>query len=158
MRVACGSPLVLSLQYGIVLYQNYKVPQQRKTLLSHFSAPVVGFRHLASQTCSAARLTAPSAVMRLCLPLEERFREFPGGDGFLRENRPSDRQPRGSAERCHGGGTRVEGETRFCQQQTRALVETMNKSCAVVSVSEEESTNERLGLPQSTAPLLTKFR
>lgn len=29
------------LQYGIVLYQNYKIPQQRKTLLSHFSAPVV---------------------------------------------------------------------------------------------------------------------
>lgn len=28
-------------QYGIVLYQNYKIPQQRKTLLSHFSAPVV---------------------------------------------------------------------------------------------------------------------
>ncbi|XP_038131779.1 growth factor receptor-bound protein 10 isoform X2 [Cyprinodon tularosa] len=27
-------------KYGIVLYQNYKVPQQRKTLLSHFSAPV----------------------------------------------------------------------------------------------------------------------
>lgn len=31
----------LSLQYGIVLYQNYKIPLQRKTLLSHFSAPVV---------------------------------------------------------------------------------------------------------------------
>lgn len=29
------------LQYGILLYQNYKIPQQRKTLLSHFSAPVV---------------------------------------------------------------------------------------------------------------------
>lgn len=28
-------------QYGILLYQNYKIPQQRKTLLSHFSAPVV---------------------------------------------------------------------------------------------------------------------
>uniref|UniRef100_A0A1A8M8H2 Growth factor receptor-bound protein 10 n=1 Tax=Nothobranchius pienaari TaxID=704102 RepID=A0A1A8M8H2_9TELE len=27
-------------KYGIVLYQNYGVPQQRKTLLSHFSAPV----------------------------------------------------------------------------------------------------------------------
>ncbi|KAM4568747.1 growth factor receptor-bound protein 10-like isoform 2-T2 [Fundulus diaphanus] len=27
-------------KYGIILYQNYKVPQQRKTLLSHFSAPV----------------------------------------------------------------------------------------------------------------------
>lgn len=27
-------------KYGIVLYQNYKIPQQRKTLLSHFSAPV----------------------------------------------------------------------------------------------------------------------
>uniref|UniRef100_A0AAQ6A382 Growth factor receptor-bound protein 10b n=1 Tax=Amphiprion ocellaris TaxID=80972 RepID=A0AAQ6A382_AMPOC len=26
-------------KYGIVLYQNYKIPQQRKTLLSHFSAP-----------------------------------------------------------------------------------------------------------------------
>uniref|UniRef100_A0A3Q1B5F8 Growth factor receptor-bound protein 10b n=1 Tax=Amphiprion ocellaris TaxID=80972 RepID=A0A3Q1B5F8_AMPOC len=30
-------------KYGIVLYQNYKIPQQRKTLLSHFSAPVVSF-------------------------------------------------------------------------------------------------------------------
>uniref|UniRef100_A0A672GSS3 Growth factor receptor-bound protein 10-like n=1 Tax=Salarias fasciatus TaxID=181472 RepID=A0A672GSS3_SALFA len=28
-------------KYGIVLYQNYKIPQQRKTLLSHFSTPVV---------------------------------------------------------------------------------------------------------------------
>ncbi|XP_077383415.1 growth factor receptor-bound protein 10-like isoform X4 [Festucalex cinctus] len=27
-------------KYGIILYQNYKIPQQRKTLLSHFSAPV----------------------------------------------------------------------------------------------------------------------
>uniref|UniRef100_A0A8C6UUE1 Growth factor receptor-bound protein 10b n=1 Tax=Neogobius melanostomus TaxID=47308 RepID=A0A8C6UUE1_9GOBI len=27
-------------KYGIVMYQNYKIPQQRKTLLSHFSAPV----------------------------------------------------------------------------------------------------------------------
>uniref|UniRef100_A0A672GPR9 Growth factor receptor-bound protein 10-like n=1 Tax=Salarias fasciatus TaxID=181472 RepID=A0A672GPR9_SALFA len=27
-------------KYGIVLYQNYKIPQQRKTLLSHFSTPV----------------------------------------------------------------------------------------------------------------------
>uniref|UniRef100_A0A8D3BVT8 Growth factor receptor-bound protein 10-like n=1 Tax=Scophthalmus maximus TaxID=52904 RepID=A0A8D3BVT8_SCOMX len=27
-------------KYGIVLYQNYKIPQQRKTLISHFSAPV----------------------------------------------------------------------------------------------------------------------
>ncbi|XP_064203843.1 growth factor receptor-bound protein 10-like isoform X1 [Anguilla rostrata] len=28
------------LKYGILLYQNYKIPQQRKTSLSHFSAPV----------------------------------------------------------------------------------------------------------------------
>ncbi|XP_056618026.1 growth factor receptor-bound protein 10 isoform X3 [Triplophysa dalaica] len=28
------------LKYGILLYQNYKIPQQRKALLSHFSAPV----------------------------------------------------------------------------------------------------------------------
>nr|XP_023662012.1 growth factor receptor-bound protein 10 isoform X3 [Paramormyrops kingsleyae] len=28
------------LKYGILLYENYRVPQQRKTLLSHFSAPV----------------------------------------------------------------------------------------------------------------------
>ncbi|XP_077454933.1 growth factor receptor-bound protein 10-like isoform X3 [Stigmatopora argus] len=27
-------------KYGIILYQNYKIPQKRKTLLSHFSAPV----------------------------------------------------------------------------------------------------------------------
>ncbi|XP_061807033.1 growth factor receptor-bound protein 10 isoform X5 [Nerophis lumbriciformis] len=27
-------------KYGIILYQNYKIPQQRKTLLSHFSAPM----------------------------------------------------------------------------------------------------------------------
>ncbi|XP_077431516.1 growth factor receptor-bound protein 10-like isoform X2 [Vanacampus margaritifer] len=27
-------------KYGILLYQNHKIPQQRKTLLSHFSAPV----------------------------------------------------------------------------------------------------------------------
>lgn len=27
-------------KYGILLYQNYKIPQQRKTLLSHFPAPV----------------------------------------------------------------------------------------------------------------------
>ncbi|KAK1794569.1 hypothetical protein P4O66_001292 [Electrophorus voltai] len=27
-------------KYGILLYQNYKIPQQRKALLSHFSAPV----------------------------------------------------------------------------------------------------------------------
>ncbi|XDV39783.1 hypothetical protein PO909_008972 [Leuciscus waleckii] len=27
-------------KYGILLYQNYKIPQQRETLLSHFSAPV----------------------------------------------------------------------------------------------------------------------
>uniref|UniRef100_A0A8C9W5D6 Growth factor receptor bound protein 10 n=1 Tax=Scleropages formosus TaxID=113540 RepID=A0A8C9W5D6_SCLFO len=28
------------LKYGILLYQNYKIPQQRKTLLSHFSTPM----------------------------------------------------------------------------------------------------------------------
>uniref|UniRef100_A0A8C2K249 Growth factor receptor-bound protein 10b n=2 Tax=Cyprinus carpio TaxID=7962 RepID=A0A8C2K249_CYPCA len=28
------------IKYGILLYQNYKIPQQRKMLLSHFSAPV----------------------------------------------------------------------------------------------------------------------
>ncbi|KAF3840039.1 hypothetical protein F7725_018756 [Dissostichus mawsoni] len=28
------------IRYGILLYQNYKIPQQRKTLLAHFSAPV----------------------------------------------------------------------------------------------------------------------
>ncbi|XP_048880989.1 growth factor receptor-bound protein 10 isoform X2 [Brienomyrus brachyistius] len=28
------------LKYGILLYENYRVPQQRKTLLSHFSTPV----------------------------------------------------------------------------------------------------------------------
>ncbi|XP_061110779.1 growth factor receptor-bound protein 10-like isoform X3 [Conger conger] len=28
------------LKYGILLYQNYKIPQQRKTSLSHFSTPV----------------------------------------------------------------------------------------------------------------------
>ncbi|XP_078092992.1 growth factor receptor-bound protein 10 isoform X2 [Mustelus asterias] len=28
------------LKYGILLYQNYRIPQQRKTLLSHFSTPV----------------------------------------------------------------------------------------------------------------------
>ncbi|KAM6995026.1 growth factor receptor-bound protein 10 isoform 3-T4 [Tautogolabrus adspersus] len=27
-------------KYGILLYQNYKIPQQRKNVLSHFSAPV----------------------------------------------------------------------------------------------------------------------
>uniref|UniRef100_A0A8C5EAP5 Growth factor receptor-bound protein 10-like n=1 Tax=Gouania willdenowi TaxID=441366 RepID=A0A8C5EAP5_GOUWI len=27
-------------KYGIILYQNYKIPQQQKTLLSHFSTPV----------------------------------------------------------------------------------------------------------------------
>uniref|UniRef100_A0A665UJ15 Growth factor receptor-bound protein 10-like n=1 Tax=Echeneis naucrates TaxID=173247 RepID=A0A665UJ15_ECHNA len=27
-------------KYGIVLYQNFKIPQQRKTLISHFPAPV----------------------------------------------------------------------------------------------------------------------
>ncbi|XP_035279258.1 growth factor receptor-bound protein 10 isoform X2 [Anguilla rostrata] len=27
-------------KYGMLLYQNYKIPQQRKTLLSHFSTPV----------------------------------------------------------------------------------------------------------------------
>ncbi|XP_016893686.1 growth factor receptor-bound protein 10 isoform X9 [Cynoglossus semilaevis] len=27
-------------KFGIVLYQNYKIPQQRKTLISHFSTPV----------------------------------------------------------------------------------------------------------------------
>lgn len=37
--IHCSVPF--PLQYGIVLYQNYKIPQQRKTLLSHFSAPVV---------------------------------------------------------------------------------------------------------------------
>uniref|UniRef100_A0A8C2K1S2 Growth factor receptor-bound protein 10b n=2 Tax=Cyprinus carpio TaxID=7962 RepID=A0A8C2K1S2_CYPCA len=34
LRTAC------SRTYGILLYQNYKIPQQRKMLLSHFSAPV----------------------------------------------------------------------------------------------------------------------
>ncbi|XP_072364950.1 growth factor receptor-bound protein 10 isoform X4 [Scyliorhinus torazame] len=28
------------LKYGILLYQSYRIPQQRKTLLSHFSTPV----------------------------------------------------------------------------------------------------------------------
>ncbi|XP_078394749.1 growth factor receptor-bound protein 10 isoform X1 [Cetorhinus maximus] len=28
------------LKYGILLYQNYRIPQQRKTILSHFSTPV----------------------------------------------------------------------------------------------------------------------
>lgn len=29
------------LQYGMLLYQNYRIPQQRKALLSPFSTPVV---------------------------------------------------------------------------------------------------------------------
>lgn len=39
-------------QYGIVLYQNYKIPQQRKTLLSHFSAPVVSLTLSNIYTCA----------------------------------------------------------------------------------------------------------
>lgn len=33
--------LSLAPQYGIVLYQSYNVPQQRKSSLTPFSAPVV---------------------------------------------------------------------------------------------------------------------
>lgn len=49
--------------------------------------------------------------MYLCLHLAECFREFPCGNGFLREDRQGDWQPCGSSECCHGGRTRVEGET-----------------------------------------------
>lgn len=48
MRGALGAPwprrltlALLPLQYGMLLYQNYRVPQQRKAVLSPFSAPVV---------------------------------------------------------------------------------------------------------------------
>uniref|UniRef100_A0AAX7SE07 Growth factor receptor-bound protein 10b n=1 Tax=Astatotilapia calliptera TaxID=8154 RepID=A0AAX7SE07_ASTCA len=37
---SCWMTAFRIFKYGIVLYQNYKIPQQRKTLLSHFSAPV----------------------------------------------------------------------------------------------------------------------
>lgn len=33
--------LAFSFQYGMLLYQNYRIPQQRKALLPHFSTPVV---------------------------------------------------------------------------------------------------------------------
>lgn len=43
-------------------------------------------------------------------PAAECVGELPSGDGLLGEDRPGDRQPRGSPERRHGGGPRVEGE------------------------------------------------
>lgn len=55
-------------------------------------------------------------------PLAERVRKLPRGDGLLREDRQGDWQPCRSSECCHGGGTRVEGETQpqffnYCCQQ-----------------------------------------
>lgn len=63
-------------------------------------------------------------------PIAERVRKFPCGDGLLREDRQGDRQPCGSSECCHGGGTCMEGETQlqflssfctFLSQQCSAL-------------------------------------
>lgn len=60
MRGALGTPwprrptlALLPLQYGMLLYQNYRVPQQRKAVLSAFSAPVVSKLSLGSRAVSA---------------------------------------------------------------------------------------------------------
>lgn len=125
----CMLCCVFSWQYGIVLYQNYKIPQQRKTLLSHFTAPVVSvtvphWSHcfscatplfIALTLCGSCAAAFHIHVFTyLCLPLAECVREFPRGNGFLREDRQGDWQPCGSSECCHGGGTRMEGETAPC--------------------------------------------
>lgn len=51
-RWKCWLTVSVPPQYGIVLYQNYKIPQQRKTLLSHFSAPVVSLTLSNIYTCA----------------------------------------------------------------------------------------------------------
>lgn len=39
-------------QYGMLLYQNYRIPQQRKAMLPHFSTPVVSNElHLINVRC-----------------------------------------------------------------------------------------------------------
>lgn len=58
----------LSPQYGTLLYQNYRIPPQRKPLLPSFSTPVVSFQK-ASQ-CSVHR----SLPMRLPVEVLERAR------------------------------------------------------------------------------------
>lgn len=45
----------LAPQYGIVLYQSYNVPQQRKSSLTPFSAPVVRLCSLTSPIHTHAR-------------------------------------------------------------------------------------------------------
>lgn len=45
LKVSVDQDVPFSLQYGIILYQNYKIPQQRKTLISHFTAPVVSISY-----------------------------------------------------------------------------------------------------------------
>lgn len=90
-------------QYGIVLYQNYKIPQQRKTLLSHFSAPVVSLTlsniyicvvkcHISlDQQCTDTVSPSNRHVSSLVSPpLAERVRKLPRGDGLLGEDRQGD--------------------------------------------------------------------
>lgn len=54
----------------------------------------------------------PHFYVCVCLfPPAECVRELPCGDGFLGADRQGDWKPGGGSERCHGGGTCVEGET-----------------------------------------------
>lgn len=79
-------------------------------------------------SCSAHSCTRVTLLLPLCrlwtvmflfLPLAERVRKLPCGNGLLREDRQGDRQPCGSSECCHGGGTCVEGETQTSKELYR---------------------------------------
>ena len=124
MSVEHRVPLCPS-QYGIGLYQNYKIPQQRKTLISHFSAPVVSFHFPSFAAHNITYWNTDVWLVCFCCPLAECVGELPSGHGLLREDRQGDRQPCGGPECCHGGGARVEGETQpqvlsqLCQQCCR---------------------------------------
>lgn len=52
-------------------------------------------------------------IVYLCLPLEERFRKLPCGNGFLREDRQGNRQSSGSPECGNGRGASLEGEAQM---------------------------------------------
>lgn len=59
----------LPLQYGMLLYQNYRIPQQRKAMLSHFSTPVVSqaapLKPHSSSAAASARAVGIFSQMRL---------------------------------------------------------------------------------------------
>lgn len=74
-----------------------------------FALPVFAVVH----PCTYLPAFVQHLTVELCLPLAECIGKLPCGHGFLREDRQGDWQPCRSSERCHGGGTCMEGETQL---------------------------------------------